>query len=46
MKRHHRAINHHAPSLSKYPHTASASRPRFADAMNAYIVKLLEQFRA
>ena len=35
MKRHHRAINHHAPSLSTYPHAASASGPRFADAKNA-----------
>jgi len=35
MKRHHRAINHHAPSLSPYPHAASASRPRFADAKTA-----------
>ena len=46
MKRHRGATNHHAPSLSTYPHAASASRPRFADATNAYIVKLLEQFRA
>jgi len=35
MKGHHCAINHHAPSLSTYPHAASASRPRFADAKNA-----------
>ena len=35
MKRHHRAINHHAPSLSTYPHAASASGPRFADAKTA-----------
>ena len=36
MKRHHRVVtNHHAPSLSTYPHAASASRPRFADATNA-----------
>merc|ERR1719263_1642816 len=27
--------NHHAPSLSTYPHAASASCPRFADATNA-----------
>ena len=33
-------------SLSTYPHAASASGLRFADATNAYIVKLLEQFRA
>ena len=33
MRRHHRAINHHAPSLSTHPHAASASAPRFADAM-------------
>ena len=46
MKRHHRAINHHAPSLSTYPHAASASRPRFADATKAYIVKMLKQFGA
>jgi ankyrin repeat protein len=36
MKRHHRVVtNHHAPSLSTYPHAASASRPRLADATNA-----------
>jgi hypothetical protein len=46
MKRHRGATNHHAPSLSTYPHAASASGLRFADATNAYIVKLLEQFRA
>ena len=35
MKRHHRAMNHHAPSLSPCPHAASASGPRFADAKTA-----------
>ena len=35
MKRHRGPTKHHAPSLSTYPHAASASGPRFADATNA-----------